>query len=198
MRMKSIRLGILIAAGALHPLLASPSIVLDPAFGNLAGLPGSIVGWGFIITNDFGYIEFNSAQFCVSPVSLPACTAPSTGVFTDIIAGFNDVIVGPAGGTLFPPSVTMAYDPNLMTGIGSFQFDPSVAIGLSDFGALILSYTLTDIDPNDPNAHRLGTGVLTANASVTVAVPEPGTAGILALILSGFAVLHRKRPRNRY
>ena len=187
MRLKPVRFVLVMAVlglGAVGSLSASPSLVLDPVFGNLADAPGSVVGWGFTITNDTGYIEINSAQFCLNPVSLPGCIDPLTGTFTDIIAGSNDIIVGPPGGT-YSSIVTQAFDLVLQTGIGSFQIFPTTLPGDSDSGLIVLSYTLTDLDPNDPNAVRIGTGYLTADATVTAAVPEPATVGLVALVLAG-------------
>ena len=171
--MKWFLTAILLAGSAMPPLCATPSIVLTPVLGNLSGRAGEVVGWGFSITNDVNYIEFNSAQFCVNPIGLPACTLPSTGLFTDIIAGFNDIIVGPTGGTV-PTTVAQVFDAVANTGVGSFQFSLGALPGQSDIGMLVLSYTITDLDPNDPLASNLGKGVLLANASVSV-VPEPAS-----------------------
>lgn len=178
--------GIALWMGAVFTLSASPILILDPVSGDLTGLAGSTVGWGFTITNDSNYIEFNLAEFCDAPVSLPGCNSPTTGVFNDFISAVNDVIIGPPSGT-DPDSVTQVFDPVLETGIGSFQIDP-LATG-SDVGEIVLDYSIYDIDPYDPCncAQFLGTGVLTAAASVTVA-PEPCTAVLMAMAVVVFAL----------
>jgi len=183
----------LLASATLSTLGASPALVLNPVSGNIAGPPGSTIGWGFTITNDIGYIEINSAQFCDNPVNPPACNGPTTGVFNDF-TGYNDIIVGPPGGT-DPDSVTQPFDAINLTGVGSFQVDPAANPGDSDSGEIVLSYTLTSLDPNDPNAVFEGTGFLTALAGVTVtATPEPGAAGLLVLPFAFFAF---RQARNR-
>ncbi len=173
-------------------LSATPILTLTPS-GDISGAAGSETGWGFTIQNDSGYIEITSAQFCLSPVDFSlGCTAPTTGTFTDIISGFNDIIVGPPGGT--DPDIAMQnFDPVAGTGVGSFQIDPAATVGAMDIGEIVLTYNLTDLDPNDPNAMQLGTDlVFSAPASVTVippvvvTTPEPVLgfgAGLMAVIL---------------
>jgi hypothetical protein len=170
-------------------------LTLSPA--DLTGAPGSTVGWGFTIDNDVDYIEITSSQFCLAPVNFPlVCPSPTTGTYTDIISTPpEDVIVGPPGGT-DPSSVTQDFDAIAGTGVGSFQINPAAVSGDSDVGQIVLTYNLTDLDPNDPNAVVLGTDlVLSANASVTVGTtPEPMTAGLLAVALAAFWLrkqLHR-------
>ena len=183
-------------------LAASPILTLNPSSGNLSGVPGALAGWGFTITNDSGYIEINSSQFCVAPVNFPvSCNPPTTGTYTDIISTDNDIIVGPPGGT-DPDSVMQAFDPVGLTGVGSFLIDSGAMPGASDAGQIVLTYTLTNLDPNDPNAVVLGTGlILSADASITVSqplpppmVPEPATAGLLG---SALLALLADAPRRR-
>jgi len=171
-------------------------LVLTPT-GALSGGPGDTVGWGFQITNDANYIEITSASFCLSPVSFPACTLPTTGLFTDFISGW-DIIVGYPGGT-DPATVEQPFDPIAVTGIGSFAIDPGAAIGAADIGAIVLTYNVFDEDPNDSGANKLATDqVLTADASVEVASPspEPATFGILGLGLAGLAAVARRGRRG--
>lgn len=174
--------------------LAGPVLTLTPPNG-LAGLPGSTAGWGFTITNDVGYIEITSSQYCVNPVNFPlVCTFSTLGTFTDFISSFNDIIVGPTGAMDDPSSVSQVFDPIADTGIGSFAIDPGASIGDSDEGQIVLTYTLTDLDPNNPAAQVLGTDlVLSADTGVTVAsaTPEPATAGLLVAALAAIATLRR-------
>lgn len=178
-------------------LWAGPVLTLTPV-GSLSGQPGATVGWGFQITNDADYIEITSAGFCLSPVSFPACTLPTTGLFTDFISGYNDIIVGYPGGT-DPATVEQPFDPIAFTGIGSFAIDPGAAIGAADIGAIVLTYDVFDKDPNASGANKLATDqVLTADASVEVvnSSPEPATFGILGLGLAGLAVIARRGRRG--
>jgi hypothetical protein len=179
--------------GAGVSISASPVLTLTPS-GDVSGPPGSTVGWGFTITNDTDYIEITSAQYCVNPVNFPVVCNPSMlGIFTDFISQFNDIIVGPPGGT-DPSSVSQSFDPVALTGIGSFAISALDLVNSGDTGQIVLTYNLTSLDPNDPNAVSLGTDlVLSANASVTAgsSVPEPGTAGWMATALAGLAVGRR-------
>jgi hypothetical protein len=178
---------LLLWLGATVSLSASPILTLTPD-ADLFGAPGATVGWGFTITNDVDYIEINSAQFCDNPVNFPVvCISPTTGTFTDFISQFNDIIVGPPGGT-DPDSVSQNFDPVALTGVGSFAIDPGALPSDSDVGEIVLTYTETTLDPNDPDSQFVSNGVFTADASVTVSsaatTPEPSTAGLLALALA--------------
>ena len=154
-------------------LSAAPMLTLTGG-GALTDQAGLLTGWGFSITNDTGYIEITSGQFCVNPVSFPACTTSSIGSFTNFISQFNDIIVGPVGGTL-PSLVSQTFDPVQLTGIGSFEFTPGLGPSI-DYGQIVLTYNLFDSDPNGASAAFLSSGVLAANASVATQTPEPSYA----------------------
>jgi hypothetical protein len=189
-RYRAVFVGALLLLGTTTALWAAPALTLTP-MGSLSGQPGDTVGWGFRITNDANYIEITSASFCLSPVSFPACTLPTTGVFTDFISGYNDIIVGFSGDT-DPATVAQPFDPIALTGIGSFVIDPGAPIGAVDVGAIVLTYDVFNADPNDLGAKKLATDqVLTADASVEVgnSSPEPATFGIFGLGLAGLAAI---------
>jgi len=176
--MKSVFL--LFAAGFLVlPARGGPILTLLPS-GDLTGSPSDLIGWGFSITNDADYIEITSSQFCLSPVSFPACTLPEEGTFMDFISQYNDIVVGYPGGT-DPDTVSQNFDPTLLTGIGSFDIAPTAPFSAEDVGQIVLTYDVYDADPNtSPDANLLFTDlVLTANATVTVeepaTTPEPGS-----------------------
>jgi len=166
-------------------LAAEPTLILSPSA--LEGNIGATVGWGFTITNDSGYIEITSSQFCLSPVNFVTngCTLPLTGSYNDIISSAEDIVVGPPGGTL-PDSVTQSFDPvAMMTGVGSFTINPGTPFTNSDVGEIVLTYNLSDMDPNsstyDAGVDLVATDqVLFANTSVTTTIaPEPSTAALL-------------------
>jgi hypothetical protein len=184
----------LVWAGAAVSLSAGPVLTLTPS-GDLIGTPGTTVGWGFTITNDADYAQITSAQYCVKPVNFPlVCNSSALGIFTDFI-GPSGIVVGPPGGT-DPSSVSQNFDTIALTGIGSFAIDNAAPIGAGDLGQIVLTYNLTTLDPNDPNAVSLGTDlVFAADASITVSdgnMPEPGTAGLMLValaVLAGGAVI---------
>src|SRR5579872_2152274 len=124
---------------AAFSLSASPMLTLTPS-GDAAGSPGSLpAGWGFMIQNDSNYIEITSAQYCVTPVNFPlVCNSSALGVFTDFISQFNDIIVGPPGGT-DPSTASQNFDPVAMTGIGSFTIANGASIGAGDQGQIVLT-----------------------------------------------------------
>lgn len=165
------------------PAAATVTFSLPPLV--LRALPGEISGWGFVIANDTNYIEITSAQYCVNPVSFPACTPPTLGTFTDFISGFNDIIVGPTGGTL-PSSVAQAFHLPAHQGVGSFAFNPSAPVFAFDDGKIVLTYNVFDADPNSGAANLLFTGLtVSANTMIFVDAPEPSKtlSAMLGLVL---------------
>ena len=178
------------------PGWSTPVLTLLPS-GSIGGLPGQQIGWGFSITNDADYIEITSAQFCLTPVSFPACAEPMQGLFTDFISQFNSIIVGNPGGTL-PDTVSQDFDAILLTGVGSFDIAPGAPFYSADFGQIVLTYNVYDADPDgvDGANQLLSDQVLLASAAVFVTdqpvmepVPEPSSVllaagGVLALLAS--------------
>lgn len=192
----------LLVASILAPALAHalPVLSLSPASGALAGQPGSVVGWGFTISNpDPNFLVVTSASFCTTQViagttfcdQLPS---PSLGTFTDFIGQFNFIVAGPAPES---PSVSQAFDANLLTGIGSFVFSPGAALYDTFAGEILLSYDLYSRSPNDPlfdsGSDFISSGeTLTAAASAT-ASPEPSTWLLLAPALAALWWQRRRR-----
>jgi hypothetical protein len=199
---------VLLCMGAAVSLSAGPALTLIPA--DLAGTPGSTVGWGFTIQNDAGYIEITSSQFCLSSVNFPLLcpsTFPTTGTYIDIISTPpEDVILGPPGALDAPSSVTQDFNASTDMGVASFLIDPGATPGDSDVGQIVLTYNLSDLNPNnpnyDPNVDLIATDVvLSADASVTVlasATPEPVTAGLLAVALLAMGIAWRKGEGIRH
>ncbi len=179
-------------------LSASPSFTLTPS-GDISGLPGSTVGWGFTIQNDSGYIEITNSYYCADPFQYPVCDPSEVGTYSDFISTDNDIIVGPPGATDDPSTVSQDFDPGLLTGVGSFAIDPGATVG--DQGEIVLIYTLTDVDPSDsPTSITTGL-VLSAAASVTVtasSVPEPGTVMLMLGALAGLYCLKKERRKGTH
>jgi len=171
---------------------AVPTLELEPLGGAISGTPGSTIGWGFTITNDSDFLVVTSADFV---------PASSMGTFTDYVSAFNFIVVGP---TPESSTVSQAFDPGLLTGIGSFTINPGAAIGSVANGTILLTYDLFSISPNNlnfnPDVDTLSVGnMLGANASVSVSggtpIPEPST---LFLMGAGFigVWMARKRAGN--
>jgi hypothetical protein len=159
------------------------------------------VGWDFTITNDTtGDIEITSAQYCRGPFNFPSsCEAPTAGTFTDFISAYNDIIVGPPGGTL-PSTVSQAFNLALRSGIGSLAIDPGLPVPFTESGFIVLTYSVFDIDPNLPGAIQYGFDqVLSAEANISVQVqgssqvPEPSTW--MTVVVGGMAAFALRRRR---
>ena len=192
---------VLLLAMMLTPLLAqaSPLLTLSPPSGSIQASQGSVTGWGFTISNpDANFLVVTSADFCLfgSVFGNPFCVIPPGpfGIFTDYIAQFNFIVAGP---TPESPVISQAFNPALLTGIGSFAVPATAPYGTFSAG-IVLDYDLYSRSPNDPAfdpvRDRINTGrenVFGAAAAVTV-IPEPAT---ILLVACGAAMLLRRRRR---
>lgn len=191
-RSRSSLIALVLAATWAASLQAAPTLTLLPS-GNVFGPPGSTVGWGFTITNNMNYIEITSAQFCDNPVNFPInCIPPSTGTFIDYISQYNDIIVGPPDGVV-TSVVTQQFDPVALTGVGAFQINP--ATFPNDVGEIVLTYNEYDADPLVGPYNTIGSD-LVLSAPASVQAPEPGTAALAAIALTGFAAAMRRRAKQ--
>ena len=169
-----LRILILICAVALFTAPVFAGVILDVTNGgDINGSPGDLIGWGFTLTNNSNFVEITSAQFCVNPVSFPACGASSVGNFMDFISSFNDVIVGPGG------SASQVFDANAFTGIGSFRINPGAPLSFIEAGQLVLTYNICDADPS-AGGNCFASDFVSTNATLGVngipavsATPEP-------------------------
>lgn len=192
--MKSIS-GILIFLGGsmIFPSLAAADVTLslDPVGGEISGSAGTDIGWGFTLDNDTGmYLLIDESVFN---------SVQADGTYVDYTGSAPEL--GPS------PYSTEYYAPFVLglSGIGEFDIssDPSVVIGASWDGALVLTYDLYTSDPSmDPNAQPFSTGnTVSADASIdivapTTVTPEPALgwwagAGCLVAV---FAARRRHTP----
>ena len=178
--MKRITLAILIAAAAAAGAQAAtiPTLTLLPVSGNVAGLPGTVVGWGFTLTfNDpSDWVILTGSAFTGSPVY---------GTYVDYLslATAPLYVAGPA-----PESsiVQQTWDFSSKLGIGEFDINATAVPGAVIAGNLIVHYSVFSQDPNDPNFNPdtstvVADATLSAAAQVDVA-PEPSS---LLLMLGG-------------
>lgn len=178
----------LILAAVLFLFLSSPVSAdvifsLLPSDGNVFGSPGSLVGWGYSLTNTdslnwFMSTNLNSDSF-------------SNGTPTLL---FDFPILAPGA------TVTEPFDS--VNGIGLFQllWDSSTPVGFVNSGNFVLSGELWDGDPfgggnfiaNAPDFSLVYTATVT---TPTGEVPEPSS---LFLLASGIAaIIGWRKVRNR-
>lgn len=194
--MKRITLAILIAAAIAACAQAAilPTLTLLPDSGNVAGLPGAVVGWGFTLTSTdpSDWVILTGSEFTGSPVygtyvdylSLP--TAPL-------------YVAGPA-----PESSTVqqAWDPSLLLGVGEFDINPTALIDAVIKGNIVVHYSVFSMDPLDPNfdpdtSTVVADATLSAPAQVTV-TPEPSSLLLmLSAVLLSFALAVRRHRIGR-
>ena len=174
--------------------MAAPVLQLNPLGGVVSGLPGATVGWGFTLTNDVGFLIPTFVNFCEGASSSAPCPA-TRGTFTDFLAQFQSVAVGP-GATLTESFVNATHQ-----GIGAFTISPGAPAGAQDIGTIFVSYDRYSCDIiNDrlcTSPTQLLSGRLSASAEIDVrnsAVPEPGTLAWVGLAL--FAMIAASRRRS--
>ncbi len=179
-----------------QPVHATTLFQLLPPSGLISGAPGSTVGWGFSITNTVDYLTVTQSDFCKGAQTQP-CTH-ALGTYTDFIAG-NFLVIGPAPES---PALTQDFDATLLTGAGSFAINGGAHPGDHADGAIILTYDVYSVSPNDPNFDPfdpnqvVSTGnSVSLDASVLVpgAVPEPGTFVLAGSLLAALAALRFRR-----
>ena len=178
--MKRITLAILIAAAVAGGAQAAilPTLTLLPVSGNVAGLPGTVVGWGFTLTftDPSDWVILTGSEFTGSPVY---------GTYVDYLSlGTAPLYV--AGPAPESSTVQQAWDPSSLLGVGEFDINPTALIDAVIKGNIIVHYSVFSMDPNDPNFNPdtstvVADATLSAAAQVDVA-PEPSS---LLLMLGG-------------
>jgi hypothetical protein len=162
-------------------MAATPILTLNPSDGVVSGTPGSTVGWGFTLTNDSGFLIPSAVVFCEGAFNA-GCT-PTFGTFTDFAAQSQFNIVG--------AMLTETFHDATEQGIGSFTINFNAPTGVTDVGTIYLVYDTFSCDITENNCNATQTAfsqIVSAPASVnivgTAAVPEPESAGLLALGLA--------------
>jgi len=175
------------------PAFANTTLTLDSPGGAISGMPGTIVGWGFTLTNTTNFLVVTSSDFCVGPITSPCVNA--LGTYSDFI-GPNFLVVGESPEAA---SVSQSFNLATLTGVGSFQLNAGVTLGQSEIGEIVLTYDQYNVDPNDPTFNpvmdTISVGnVITTDASVNVGgaatVPEPASIFLVAI---GLLALRRGR-----
>jgi hypothetical protein len=153
-----------------------PSITVIPSNGNVAGGPGTVVGWGFTLMNPdpSDWVILTGSSFTGSQVY---------GTYVDYLSLANAplYVAGPA-----PESSTVqqAWIPssNPLLGLGEFDINGTAAPNVSIPGNIVVHYSVFSQDPNNLNfnpdtATVIADATLSAPVDIGV-VPEPATFGL--------------------
>ncbi len=149
---------------------------LIPASGDVSGLAGSTVGWGYSITNE------STTDWLVT-----------TGLSSDpFLNGIPNLIFD------FPdlgPGVTLTVPFSLApTGLYELTWDATAPMGFVNFGTFTLSAEWWTGDPLNGGAPIMAAADALAPYSATVAmIPEPATVLLLLGGLGGVAFRARRR-----
>lgn len=173
-------------------LTAQASVVFtfDSLGGAVSGTLGSIVGWGYSVTNETSdWVVLTASAF--SPL-------PGWGAYNHYFTD-NFVLLAPGATDTQPFTAT---GPTTGVGVGYFVIDSKANPGATTTGgAITLSYDRYDGDPTD-GGNYLSPAAVTdpVAASVTVldatAVPEPTTCILLTLGLGVVGYVRRRVTRN--
>jgi hypothetical protein len=195
--MKRITLAIVIAAvfAACAQAAAIPTLTLLPANGQVAGLPGTVVGWGFTLTytDPSDWVILTGSEFTGSPVY---------GTYVDYLslATAPLYVAGPA-----PESSTVqqAWVSSSMLGVGEFDINSTALIDAVIQGNIVVHYSVFSMDPNDPNFNPdtstvVADATLSEAAQITVTPEPPSLLLMLSGVLLSFAlVVWRHRMARR-
>jgi len=168
---------------------ATLSIETIPVSGNVSGVPGSVVGWGFTLTDTETdeWIVLNDSYFTGSTVY---------GTYVDYVAS-NFYVAGPS-----PESQTLnePWNPSTSppTGLGEFDINATAPPGFIT-GDINVDYQLFSQDPNDPDFDPdtafISSGTFSAPVQADV-VPEPATMAVTGATLLALAFAIRRRRRG--
>ena len=191
--MKRVILTILIAIAFSAFAAADPiTFTLDPTSGNVKGNPGDVVGWGFTITNTTAnWIELTQSEFDPTAGSDPGVGDGTN--YTDFLSSppFNFYITDPGS------TISAAFDPNSMSGLGDFLINPTAQPGSNAHGNIVVTYSVFTDDPNvDPSSQVFPDQTVSAPAMVSV--PESSSLSLLigALFLPIMFAGWRRRRRG--
>jgi hypothetical protein len=141
-----------------------------PGDGNVSGLPGSTVGWGYTITND-------STTYWL--VTSGLSSDPFLNGTPNLIFDFPDLAPG--------ATVTVNFDPSIPAGLFEFTWNPAAPVGFANSGNFDLSAQWWSGDPLNGGTFVMGAPDVFASYSASVtSTPEPPA---YLLLLSALIVL---------
>jgi hypothetical protein len=193
--MKRITLILLLAATfAACAQAGTLSLTLLPTSGAISGKAGTVVGWGFTLTNSESpdWVLLTSSNFTGSTIY---------GSYVDYLSLVNAplYVAGPSPeSSTFSVSWNPSSNPPL--GLGEFDINSTALPGAIIAGTIQVGYDVFSQDPNDPSfdpGSFITSGTLSASAEVGV-VPEPASLLTMctALLPLAFAGLRRRKARR--
>lgn len=153
-----------------------------PVDGKIAGAPGSTIGWGYTIHNESG------THWLVT-------TGLNAGAFVNAtpnaIFDFPDLAPG--------ATATVAFDAAIPAGLYELTWNSSAPLGFTNAGDFVLSAAWWSGDPSAGGSFfsAAPNGVQPYSATVTTATPEPGTVGLVGLVLLAIPLGIRTVRRRR-
>jgi hypothetical protein len=173
------------------------------SFVELYGTPGASLA-GFVVEN------VNGANGAVGPSLALSGVIPASGIF--VVADATSAGVSAvAGANLLldfdlqngPDSVVLRQDGNVIDalGYGVFAvgevFAGEGASAVDPAAGASLARRFADVDTNDNAADFVGLAAPTPGAAPLAAIPEPGSATLMAAGLAGLAIRRSRRARGR-
>jgi len=150
------------------------TLQLTPANGQVGGPAGSVVGWGYSITND------------TSSYLVPTALNADLFSYGSPLALFDFPAIAPHS------TWTSDFVAN-MSGLFQLTWDPDAPVGFANFGQFSLEADFYDNDPLAGGEYVGNTGEAVATYTAVVTVPEPCTSLLLACGLLSMAGLRRHR-----
>lgn len=154
-----------------------PTITLLPS--SAAGNPGSVVGWGFVLTYTApsNWVVLTGSQFTGSP---------TYGSYVDYLSLSNSplYVAGPAPeNSTVQESWNASSNPPL--GLGEFDINSTATVGVHITGDLVVHYSVFSQDPNDPNFDP-DTATVVPDASLSLPTqvnvsPEPASIWMMSI-----------------
>ena len=171
----------------------APTLTLIPLNGQVAGAPGSVIGWGFTLTYSASsdWVVLTGSNFTGSPVY---------GTYKDYLSLPNAplYVAGPA-----PESSTVQEAWNSFSnpplGLGEFDINTTALVGAKITGNIVVHYSVFTQDPNDPTfdpdtSTAVADATLAAPAQVNVS-PEPSSLWMMSAVLIPLAWAGWRRGR---
>jgi hypothetical protein len=175
-------LGLCLFLTAFSALAGAITLDLIPIGGNLVGPPGSVVGWGYTITNDNAtdWIQSGNLSADVFQNGMPNIIFdfPDIAPMSSVTQNFSLAVTGSCSS---PPC-----------GLFDLTWDSTAPVGFVNSGKFIVSSEFFDRNPGDLGAIDLGPApdaVAGYSATVSAPVSPAPEPSMFLLLFTGLAAL---------